>query len=47
MTRAGDLEEDLLLPLEHDLAVVDAARQVHQPIDLDQMLRRQAFVLFR
>ncbi len=38
MPRARDLEEDLLLALEHDLPVVDPARLVHQPVDLDQVL---------
>jgi hypothetical protein len=38
---AGDLEKDLLLPLEQDLAIVRAARQVHQPVHPDQLLRLQ------
>jgi len=32
---AGDLEKDLLLPLEQDFAIVRAARQIHQPVDPD------------
>ena len=46
MARARDLEEDLLLALQHDLAIVDPARLVHQPVDLDEMLGRQPFVFF-
>ena len=33
------LEENLLLPLEHDLAIVDPAGGVHQPVDVDHGLR--------
>ena len=36
---AVHLEEDLLLPLEHDLAIVDPAGGIHQPVDLDHGLR--------
>ncbi len=43
----GDLEVDLLLALEQDLAIIQLARQVHQPIDIDQLLRREPFVLIR
>ena len=42
MAGAGDLEEDLLLALEQDLAVVDAAGEKHQPVDFDHVLRAQA-----
>ena len=38
---ARNLEEDLLLPLQHNLAVVGPARQIHQPVELHQLLRRQ------
>jgi hypothetical protein len=41
MAGAGDLEEDLLLALEQDLAVVHAAGKNHQPVDFDQLLRAQ------
>ena len=39
MAGARDLEEDLLLPFEHDFAVVYAAGEKHQPVDLDHLLR--------
>ena len=42
MTGGGNLEEDLLLPFEHDLAVVHAAREKHEPVHLDQLLRAKA-----
>ena len=35
---AGDLEEDFLLILEDDLAVVGAAREVHEAVNLDQLV---------
>src|SRR6266568_1451804 len=35
----GDLEKDLLLALEHDFPVVNAPRQVHEPVHLDQLSR--------
>ena len=38
MAGAGNLEEYLLLPLEQDLAIVELARQIHQPVNLDQLL---------
>ena len=41
---AGDLEKDLLLPLEQDLPIVGAARQIHQPVHPDQLLRLQTGV---
>jgi hypothetical protein len=40
MSRAGDLEEDLLLAFEKDLTIVDAPGQVHQPVNLDHLLVR-------
>ncbi len=46
MSGARDLEENLLLPLEQDLAVVELARQVHQAIDVDQLLRARALHIF-
>ena len=39
---AGDLEEDLLLVLEDDLAVVGAARDDHEAVDLEELFRRKA-----
>ena len=39
---AGDLEEDFVLPLEEDFAVVDAARGVHQAEGLDKEFRGEA-----
>ncbi len=44
MASARDLEEDLLLALEQDLAVVDAPRQEHQPVDLDELLAGEALI---
>ena len=35
VTSPGDLEEDFLLPLQHDLAVVHSPREIHQPVDLN------------
>ena len=39
---AGDLEEDLLLALQQDLAIVQLARQIHQAVDVDQLLCAKA-----
>jgi len=39
---AGDLEEDLLLALEDDLAIVGAAGEVHEPVELDKLLAAQS-----
>jgi len=39
MPRAGHLEIDLLLPLQHDFPVVDPPGGVHDAIGLDQLLR--------
>ena len=36
---AGYLEEDLLLPLEENFPVVDPAGKVHQPVNLNHLLR--------
>ena len=48
MPGAGDLEEYLLLALEHDLAVIDAPRKIHEPVDIQQLLRDKSLVsLFR
>ena len=44
MSGAGNLEEDLLLPLEQDLAIVEPARQIHQAVNLDQLLLAEPFV---
>src|SRR5271156_5274370 len=41
MAGAGDLKKDLLLTLEHDLAIVCAAREIHQPVDFREALRSQ------
>ncbi len=38
---AGDLEEDLLLALEDDLAVVGPAGEVHEPVKADQFGGRE------
>ena len=37
----GDLEEDLLLPLQHNFAVVGATGEVHEPVELNHLLPRQ------
>ena len=42
VARARYLEKDLLLPFEQDFAVVHAAREIHQPVDLDHALRAEA-----
>jgi hypothetical protein len=34
---AGDLKEDLVLPLELDLLVVDPAGQQHDPVNVEQV----------
>src|SRR5579862_4684937 len=39
--RPGDLEEDLLLPLEKNLAVVEPAGEIHQPVNFDHLLRAE------
>ena len=45
MTGAGNLEKDLLLPFEKDLAIVDPAGQIHQPVHPDQLFGGEAGVL--
>ena len=40
----GNLEKDLVLPLELDLLVVDTARQVHRAIGRDELRARQRHV---
>ena len=50
VSRAGDLEEDLLLALEQDLAVVHAPRGEHDAVRVDELLTRQTLIslgLFR
>src|SRR5450432_25468 len=42
----GNLKKDLLLALEEDFAVVDAARHVHEAVGVDELLRSQALVGF-
>jgi hypothetical protein len=37
VTRARNLEEDLVLALELDLLVVDAARQEDQPVNVEEL----------
>ncbi len=41
---ARDLEEDFLLALEQDLAVVEAPRREHDAIGIDQLLTGQALI---
>ena len=38
MPGGADLEENLALPLEQDLAIVQAARQVHDPKGLEEQI---------
>ena len=47
MTSTRDLEENLLLVLEHDLAVIHAAGRVHEPIDLYQVRGQKAGIILR
>ena len=47
MPGAGDLEEDLLLVLEHDLAVIGSPRKIHEAVDLDQAFGSQSPGRFR
>src|SRR6185369_10599282 len=45
VTRAADLKEDSILPLELNLFVVETSRQIHRAIHLDQQLViRQLFM---
>ena len=41
MPRARDLEEDLVLPLELDLLVVEPARQEHRAIGGNELVAGQ------
>src|SRR5579863_3251037 len=41
MPRPRDLKEDLLLPLEKNLAVVEPAGQIHEPVNFDHLLRAE------
>jgi hypothetical protein len=38
VTCAGYLEEDLLLAFEDDLPIVGSPREIHQPVELNQLL---------
>ena len=40
MPRARDLEKYLLLPLQHNLAIVRPPRKIHQPVELHQLFPR-------
>jgi hypothetical protein len=44
VTRPGNLEEDLLLALQHDLPVVHAAGGVHDPVGFNQLGAGQTFI---
>src|SRR5260221_5673401 len=44
MPCAGYLEENLLLAFQQDFAVIEPAGSVHPPVDVDELLPRQAFV---
>ena len=44
MPGAGNLKKDLLLALEQDFPVVEAAGEKHQPVDLDQLLAGESLV---
>ncbi|HYB90502.1 MAG TPA: hypothetical protein VEC38_05595, partial [Candidatus Binataceae bacterium] len=44
MSRTGNLEENLLLALEQNLAIVDPPREKHQPVDLDKLLAGEALI---
>ena len=45
--RARNLEEDFVLPLELNLLVVNAPRQVHRAVDADKLVAAQAPILAR
>src|SRR5207248_9961000 len=47
VARARNLEEDFVLPLELNLLVVNAPRQVHRAVDADKLVAAQASVLAR
>jgi len=44
---ARNLEEDFVLPLELNLLVVNAPRQVHRAVDADKFVAAQAPILAR
>ncbi len=44
MTRAGNLEEYLLLPLEQNFTIVKTPRKIHEAINIDQLRAGQPFV---
>ena len=43
---AGNLKEGPLLALEHDLAVVEPAREKHQAIDIDHLPAGKPVIVF-
>jgi hypothetical protein len=43
---AADLEENPVLPLQHHLAVVAPPRLIHDAVDLNEAVPRQALVRF-
>jgi hypothetical protein len=46
MSCARDLEEDLLLALEHNFAVIEPPRGVHQAVGVNELRLGEAFVGF-
>src|SRR6266478_6312927 len=44
MASPGNLKENLLLALEHDLPVVDAPGRVHNPVGFDHLLAGKTFI---
>src|SRR3954464_1743832 len=46
MPSARYLEVNLLLPLQQDLAVIEAAREEHQPVKLDNLLLGESLIRF-
>ena len=44
MSGAGDLEEDLLLALEQDFAVIHPPRGVHVAVGFDQLFAGETFI---
>ena len=47
MSGAGDLKENFLLPLQHDLAIIQPPRLIHQAVELDHLLPGQASLRIR
>src|SRR5579872_4420720 len=45
MASTRHLEEDFLLPLEHNLPVIDAAGGVHEAVDVDQLLTGKSLII--